>query len=228
MRAWVALLWVTLALSGCTQGDDANTNGLSCAETGTHWVQSPGRPGLAVNSYYNTTEQFFNLEGISVMKPSLLDKQAIEDGQVRPLYDWDGALLDVAEFKIVGRTDNGTVKSAAVDGYYTFKAWRSIMNTPHESDGKKVTYDATDKRERLHFREGSRTAPLKDTAVIRPNSEFVLENRTFFLEFREPNEKPAPGDLWIEWEFVPNTDNDLDTQSAGSITTNVTWWYRRC
>lgn len=228
MRAWVALMWVVVALSGCTQGDDGGARTLSCDEIDTQWVQSPGRPGLGVNSFYNSSSEFFNMEGISVMKPSLLDKQAIEEGKVRPLYDWDGAILDVAQLTIVGRTDNGTAKSAAVDGYYTIEAWRSIKNTPHQSDGKKVTYDPADKRERLGFREDSRAAPVQMRIELRPNDQHIIENRTFYIEFAEPHEATNPGDLWLEWKFVPNVDRDQDTPSAGTISSNVTWWYRRC
>lgn len=225
MRLFVASLMVMTALAGCTQGDDATP---AFEPTCPSWKQSPGQPGLGIRSFDNGTTTF-NLAGISVKQPSLLDPEEIEKGNVVPRYNWDGAVLDVAEFSVHAKHPNGTIRSFAVDGYYLVKVWRADMNTPHESNGQKVTYDRDNRHERLGFRDTSKTgAGVMTELRLEPTDDYSLPGGTYRIEFADSDEPTNPGDLWIEWEFVSNTDGDSETPSAGSLETTIKWWYRSC
>lgn len=225
MRLFVAALMVMTALAGCTQGDDTpGSFDQSCPA----WKQSPGQPGLGIRSFDNGTTTF-NLKGISVKQPSLLDPEEIEKGNVVPRYNWDGAVLDVAEFTVHDRNETGGLRSFAVDGYYLIKVYRADMRTPHESDGQTVTYDTKNRHERLGFRDMSKpNAGILTELRLEPDDDFAIGGKTYRIEFAEADEKTNPGDLWIDWQFVSNVDGDQQTASAGALDSTVRWWYRSC
>lgn len=208
MRFLIPLLLLSVTLAGCTQGDDAASNFEGSCPA---WVQSPGSPGGTVSSTFNETFEA-NLEGVMVHRPTLIETP----------WDWDGAILDVYEWKLL---------AGAVDGRYIIKVYAASQDIrPIEGSGEagEVEWDEKDRLNRLAFRDLTRPdgQQLLSQIVVEPGESGVINNKTYRIELASADETPRPSSIWIEYVFEPNLDNDIQTRSDGFFKTTLGIFYR--